>query len=115
MLYTFLRGRLRQLDMTQADLARVLGIQQSAVSQRFCGRTPWSSTEMYQVLDVCQAQPDELHLYFPRDGKAVNGGIGNPARHGKRGSKIIIPSEIRIVTDQSDSADAGYRIRIERI
>ena len=70
--YSYLAGRLRQLELTQDDVARKLGIQQPAVSRRFNGRTPWTSDEMYQILDICRAKPEELHLYFPRDGRAAS-------------------------------------------
>lgn len=69
--YSYLSGRLRQLEMTQTDLGRKLGLSQSAVSSRFNGNHPWNSEEMYLILDLCRAQPEELHLYFPRDGRAV--------------------------------------------
>lgn len=69
--YSYLMGRLRQLEMTQEDLARKLGVSQGAVSSRFNGRVPWTDREMYEILDICQAQPEELHLYFPREGRAI--------------------------------------------
>lgn len=69
--YSYLAGRLRQLELTQKDVARALGVGQPAVSSRFNGRVPWTSDEMYQILDLCRAQPEELHLYFPRGGRAT--------------------------------------------
>ncbi len=69
--YSYLSGRLRQLELTQADVARKLGIGQPAISSRFNGRVPWTDKEMYQILDLCRARPEELHLYFPRDGRAT--------------------------------------------
>ncbi len=70
--YSYLAGRLRQLELTQADVARTLGVAQPAVSKRFNGRTPWTDDEMYRILDLCRAQPEELHLYFPRDGRCAS-------------------------------------------
>lgn len=67
--YSYLSGRLRQLDMTQSDVAEALGLKQAAVSHRFTGRTPWSCTEMYEVLALVKAPPEDLHLYFPADGR----------------------------------------------
>lgn len=68
-LYKFLDGRLRQLGVQHHDLAYALNLSDAAMSGRFTGRTPWRLDEMYKVLDVCRAQPNELHVYFPRDGK----------------------------------------------
>lgn len=70
--YCYLAGRLRQLDLTQSDVAEALGLRQAAVSHRFTGRTPWSITEMYVILDLCHASPEELYLYFPRDGRTAS-------------------------------------------
>lgn len=69
--YSYLSGRLRQLELTQADVAKKLGVGQPAISSRFNGRVPWTSDEMYKILDLCRARPEELHLYFPRDGRAT--------------------------------------------
>lgn len=66
--YSYLAGRLRQLDMTQADVAERLGVGVAAVSDRFRGRTAWTLWEAYQVLDLIGAQPEELPLYFPKNG-----------------------------------------------
>lgn len=67
--YSFLSGRLRQLDMNQGDVAERLGICPAAVSDRFRGRTSWTLYEAYEVLDLIGAKPDELPIYFPREGK----------------------------------------------
>ncbi len=66
--YSFLAGRLRQLNMDQRDVGERLGICSAAVSQRFRGRTPWTLWECYEVLDLIGAQPEELTEYFPKDG-----------------------------------------------
>lgn len=115
MLYAHLRGRLRQLKFTQTDLAQVLGLQQSAVSKRFNGCTQWTSKEMYHVLDLCRAQPEELHLYFPRDGKAASDSPSKSDSLGKISREIIVPFEIRIVMNQKEAAVTAYRIRIDRV
>ena len=70
--YSYLSGRLRQLELTQADVAKKIGVRQPAVSKRFNGSTQWTSEEMYLILDLCRAQPEELHLYFPRDGRTAS-------------------------------------------
>lgn len=64
-MYNYLSGRLRQLGIKQSDLGYALGLCDTAVSHRMTGRTPWTVDEMYQVLTICRAQPEELHIYFP--------------------------------------------------
>ena len=70
-MYRYLSGRLRQLGIRQTDLARAMGLSEASISHRFRGRTPLSIDEMYQLLDICRAQPEELHIYFPRGGKSA--------------------------------------------
>lgn len=64
-MYDHLSGRLKQLGITQGDLAKRWNLSQAAISHRFCGKTPWTIDEMYEILDICHAQPEELHIYFP--------------------------------------------------
>ena len=66
--YKYLRGRLRSLGMKDGDLAREIGLDSNALSHRMTGRTAWRADEMYAVLRVCGGTPEELHLYFPKDG-----------------------------------------------
>lgn len=42
-------GSLRVNDQTQGDLARYLGIDQSGVSMKIRGKTPWSLREYFEV------------------------------------------------------------------
>ncbi len=76
-MYQYLTGRLKQLGIRQSDLAPELGLTPGSVSHRFCGRTAWTIDEMYQILDICRAQPEELHLYFPSP-------LGRRRTHAKR-------------------------------
>ena len=67
-MYRHLSGRLKQLGINQGDLAKRFNLSQASISHRFSGRVPWTVDEMYQLLDICQATPEELHVYFPRGG-----------------------------------------------
>ncbi len=69
--YDYLAGRLRQLGIRQSDLGDILGICHQAVSHRFRDRTPWTLDEMYRVLELCRAAPEELHIYFPPASQAA--------------------------------------------
>lgn len=70
-MYNYLRGRLKQLDIDQAELAVRMGLSQPSISKRFTGQIPWDVEEMYQLMDICRAQPEELHIYFPRGGMSA--------------------------------------------
>ena len=50
-MYRYLSGRLRQLGIRQTDLAKAMGLS--------------------EALDICRAQPEELHIYVPRGGKSA--------------------------------------------
>lgn len=63
--FCHLACRLRELGLNQTDLAYAMGLSHTAISNRMIGKTPWNVIEMYRVLEVCRAQPEELHLYFP--------------------------------------------------
>lgn len=65
MSYDFLAGRLRQLKMQQRDLARALAMSETSLSHRMTRQVPWRVDEMYSVLRIIKASPDELPLYFP--------------------------------------------------
>ena len=65
MSYDFLAGRLRQLKMQQRDLARALAMSETSLSHSMTGQVPWRVDEMYSVLRIIKASPDELPLYFP--------------------------------------------------
>ena len=65
MSYDFLAGRLRQLKMQQRDLARALAMSETSLSHRMTGQVAWRIDEMYSVLHIIKASPDELPLYFP--------------------------------------------------
>lgn len=69
-MYRYLSGRLRQLGIRQKDLADHWGLSQASISHRFCGVVPWTIDEMYELLSICQAKPEELHIYFPKGGIA---------------------------------------------
>ena len=68
MSYDFLAGRLRQLKMQQRDLARALAMSETSLSHRMTGQVPWRVDEMYSVLRIIKASPDELPRYFPAAG-----------------------------------------------
>lgn len=65
MSYDYLAGRLRQLKLQQRDLARALAMSETSLSHRMTGQVPWRVDEMYSVLRIIKASPDELPLYFP--------------------------------------------------
>ena len=70
--YRRLRGALLAAGITHGDLARLLHLSHASVSNRFCGRQPWHSDEMYTTLALLHIeQPTTvLGYYFPPAGLA---------------------------------------------
>ena len=68
MSYDYLAGRLRQLKLQQRDLAQKLAMSESSLSHRMTGQVAWRIDEMYSVLHIIEASPDELPRYFPAAG-----------------------------------------------
>lgn len=69
MYYRYLRGRLKQLGIEMDELSIRMKMSRPSLSRRFNCRIPWSIEEAYQLMNIIGAVPEELHLYFPRDGK----------------------------------------------
>lgn len=63
-----LRGKLRELNMDQAYIAKKLGLSEVTISLRMTGKREWLLSEMYAVMDLIQEPYEKLHEYFPKDG-----------------------------------------------
>ena len=63
--YGKLSSRLRELGLTQNDLAYALNLSPGPVSQRMQGDVAWNIEEMYRTMELCRISPEEMHIYFP--------------------------------------------------
>ena len=63
--YGKLSARLRELGLTQNDLAYALSLSPGPVSQRMQGDVAWNIEEMYRTMELCRISPEEMHNYFP--------------------------------------------------
>ena len=68
--YRRLRGALIAAGLGQEDLADVLRMSPTSISNRFTGRQDWHLREMYTVLAYLgiERPASVLGLYFPPDG-----------------------------------------------
>jgi len=55
-----IRALMRQRDVSQTDLARELGLTQSAVSDRLRGRTPLREPELRAIADFLAVPVEQL-------------------------------------------------------
>lgn len=67
-----LRAAMVQAGFDGKRLADNIGISNVTLSSRMCGHTPWTSKEMYQIMDLLDLPHWDLNKYFPKDG------ISNP-------------------------------------
>lgn len=66
--YRYLRRTLREKKISQKELGELLGLGQSAVSERFGGRSEWRLSEMYAIMRACKKPVEEMPLLFPENG-----------------------------------------------
>lgn len=65
-----LRLALMDADIQQGYLARQLRVSVSTITARMNGNRPWTLDEMYLVMDLLRLPYAQLHVYFPKNGKA---------------------------------------------
>lgn len=61
-----LHRRLRELDMSQSELAEMIGISPQALSRRFTGRSPFTEPEMQKILSEIGKPEETLADLWPR-------------------------------------------------
>jgi predicted transcriptional regulator len=66
--YQKLRGLLRAEGIDQKELAHILGCSTTSVSHKFMGKYPWSSDQMYKIMDILDKPYNLLHEVFPKNG-----------------------------------------------
>lgn len=67
--YAKLRGLMREYDDTNTDLARLLLVTPTAISQRLNNHSEWKLSEMYAILNRYRQPHDMLNKIFPMNGK----------------------------------------------
>ena len=63
--YGKLSARLRELGLTQNDLAYALNLSPGPVSHRMQCDVAWNIEEMYRTMELCRISTEEMHIYFP--------------------------------------------------
>ena len=63
--YKKIRFVLHESDITQEQLAEILGRSASYVSARFRGKESFTIDECYKVLQLCDIAPEHIFEYFP--------------------------------------------------
>ena len=63
------RKLMREYDLSNERLGQELGCAASTISSKLNGKTPWTSEEMWQIMELFNEPACRLHIIFPRDGQ----------------------------------------------
>ena len=74
-----LRNLMRENELTNESLAREIGCASSTISNKLNGHYPWTSDEMWRIMELTNQPDHRLHTIFPRGGQNEPG-----AKHRKR-------------------------------
>lgn len=66
-----IRTLMDEHDINSQTLAEELGIDTSTMSRKLMGRTPWTSDQMWRIMDIFHLPPREFHLVFPKGGASA--------------------------------------------
>ena len=66
--HTELRAEMVRHGYDGRRLAKVLGCTPMTVSNRLTGKVPWTSREMYILMDLFDLPYSELNRFFPKNG-----------------------------------------------
>lgn len=67
--YKRVRELMREYDLTNETLAQEIGCATSTISNKLNGKYPWTSDEMWKIMDLTNQPEHELHRVFPRKGR----------------------------------------------
>lgn len=59
-----LRGRIRELGMTEADVAQRIGITGTSFSKKMSGKNKFVQTEIKKMIDLLDIPVEEVSTYF---------------------------------------------------
>ncbi len=70
-LHQALRDRMQAYQVTSTELADVCCMSKVTFSRKLTAKVPWTSIEMYAIMDHLGVDPTEMYLYFPPGGRNV--------------------------------------------
>ena len=107
--YSYLRERLKRLDITLSDVGQQISKPAGSVSARLNGRIQWSLDEMYLIMDLIDEPIEHLSDVFPR------GGINEltyeeiRARHAGGGANALPQNMAIVLVPVEELPDIGWR------
>jgi len=62
--YSKLKGKIREMEMTQSDFARQLGITEQTLNLRFKNKRPFKQEEIEKTMILFNEPIENIHIYF---------------------------------------------------
>jgi hypothetical protein len=72
-LFKNLRLVMREYDLTNELLGREIGCSPGTISNKLNGHFPWTSEEMWKIMELTNQPAHKLHDIFPRHGLSEEG------------------------------------------
>jgi antitoxin component HigA of HigAB toxin-antitoxin module len=70
-----IRSKMDEYEIGQIELAEMLGMSLSYISSRLTNKKPWDMRDAYKLMDLFKIPYEQMHEYFPKDGKTYNPAI----------------------------------------
>lgn len=64
-----LKGKLRELELTQDDICKKLHRSRGYLSARITGKASWELDECFEILDIIGEPREKFLEYFPKGGR----------------------------------------------
>lgn len=64
MVYSKLRGRIKEIGLTETEFGEKINLSKSAISQRLNGKTPWKVDEIEKSCKILGINGTDVSLYF---------------------------------------------------
>lgn len=62
--YSKIKGKIRELDMTQKEFADFLNISEQTLNKRFHNERPFKQEEIIKTMKLFNEPLEKIHLYF---------------------------------------------------
>lgn len=66
-----LRQQMAAHEMSAQEMGRRMGLTGATISRKLRGEIQWTLDEAHAVMDLLGLPPEDLYLYFPRNGEDV--------------------------------------------
>lgn len=62
--YSKLKGKIRELEMTQSEYANAIGITEQTLNLRFQDKRPFKQDEIIKTMELFNEPVENIHIYF---------------------------------------------------